>query len=250
LFESNLYWESEFVDLLPRPFANPKLLALDVRAIPERTASRSTECGPNQIDLAPYCNAIPTGPWFNGPDPDHPTDSPPEDSLSGFPVWAGTGFQEYHGVKFDVRGAIQIEGKLSKENLGPRWIHSYPNAVKGIRIGAKFQRLHLLAGTVGVAEKHAVVGILQLNFEAGEPARLPIRYGDEVAAAEDDSLQSQRLFPTRSLSGEKLGPTEVRYSLNYFQLEDPRPDKIVVSFDYISGMKSSHPYLLAMTIEP
>jgi len=64
-FESSLYWESEFVHLLPRSFAHPKLLARDWRPIPERAANRSL-CGPDQVNLVPRCDAIPSEPWFTG----------------------------------------------------------------------------------------------------------------------------------------------------------------------------------------
>ena len=65
-FESSLYWESEFVHLLPRSFAHPKLLARDWRPIPERAANRSSLCGPDQVNLVPRCDAIPSEPWFTG----------------------------------------------------------------------------------------------------------------------------------------------------------------------------------------
>jgi hypothetical protein len=250
IFESGLYWESEFVDLLPRPYANPKLLELDTRSMPERAATRSAECNSNQVNLAPYCNAIPTNSWFNGPDPDDPLNAQVQDSIDGFPIWARSGLQEHHGLKFDVRAALQIEGQLSQENLGPRWIHSYPNAIKGIPIRANARRIHLLAGTIGIAETNAVVGIVQLNFGVGDSVDLPLRYGEHLSDAKDDSFRSERLFPVGSLSAEKLGPDEVRYSLHYLQLESPRPGETIVSFNFISGMKSSHPYILAMTLEP
>jgi hypothetical protein len=250
VFESGLYWESEFVDRLPLPYARPKLLELDTRAMPERAPARSPECGSNQVNLALYCNAISTTPWFSGPDPDHPFNAQAQDSIDGFPIWTRNGVQEHHGLKFDVRAALQIEGQLSQENLGPRWIHSYPNAIKGIRIGARARRLHLLAGTIGVVETNAVVGIVQLKFGDGKSVELPLRYGEHLASAQDDSFQSERLFPARSLSGEKLTPTDVRYSLHYFQLENPKPGEVILSFDFISGMRTSHPYILAMTLEP
>ena len=248
IFESLLYWQSEFVDLLPRPYAIPKLLELDARPIPERAAPRSAECNSNQVNLAPYCNAIPTDSWFNGPDPDDP--SQVQDSIDGFPVWARSGLQEHHGLKFDVRAVLQIEGKLSQEHLGPRWIHSYPNAIKGISITAVARKIHLLAGTIGVAETNEVVGIVQLNFGVGDSVDLPLRYGEYLSDAKDDSFRAERLFPVGSLSAEKLGPDEVRYSLHHLQFENPRPGQRIVSFNFISGMKSSHPYILGMTLEP
>jgi hypothetical protein len=250
IFESLLYWESEFVDLLPRPYANPKLLELDKRPMPERAAIRSAECSSNQVNLALYCNAISTSPWFNGPDPDNPSNPQAQDSVDGFPIWARKGVQEHRGLKFDVRATLQIEGKLSPENLGPRWIHSYPNAIKGIPIRANARRIHLLAGTIGVADTNAIIGIVQLNFAEGEPVELALRYGQHLAAAQDDSFQAERLFPIRSLSGEKLEPSDVRYSLHYFSLENPRPGEMILSFDFVSGMKPSHPYIVAMTLEP
>jgi hypothetical protein len=250
VFESGKYWEVEFVDRLPLPYARPKLLERDARSMPERAAMRSSECGTNQVNLAPYCNAIPTDPWFEGPNPDDPINPKAQDSLDGFPIWARKGVQEHQGLKFDVRAALQIEGQLSQENLGPLSTHSYPNAIKGISIGAKARSLHLLAGTIGIVEKNDVVGIIQLKFADGGVVELPLRYGEHLSDAKDDSIQSERLFPIRSLSGEKLTPSDVRYSLHYFQLENPRPGETIVSFNFISGMKPSHPYILGMTLEP
>jgi hypothetical protein len=249
IFESGLYWEREFVDRLPLPYANPKLLKLNHRSMPERAAIRSSECSSDQVDLAPYCNAIPTDPWFDGPNPDNPINLKAQDSIDGFPIWARKGVQEHQGLKFDVRAALQIEGQLSQENLGPRSYHCHPNAIKDIPLGANARRFHFLAGTIGIAQKNDVVGIVKLNFGEGKPVELQLQYGDQLAAAQDDSFQSQRLFPVASLSGEKLKPSDVRYSLHYFHFENPRPGDKILSFDFISGMKPSHPYIVAITLE-
>jgi hypothetical protein len=250
VFESGRYWEIEFVDRLPLPYARPKLLERDARSMPERAPVRSPACGTNQVNLAPYCNAIPTDPWFEGPNPDNPINPNAEDSIDGFPIWARKGVQEHHGLKFDVRAALQIEGQLSQENLGPLSTHSYPNSIKGVSIGAKARSIHLLAGTIGMAQKNDIVGIIEVKFGDSGAVELPLRYGEHLSDAQDDSFQSERLFPTRSLSRGKLTPSDVRYSLHYFQLENPRPGETIVSFNFISGMKPSHPYILGMTLEP
>jgi hypothetical protein len=235
IYESDLYWESNFVDLLPRPFSDPRLLRKDVRAMPERAAPRSPRCGFNQVDLARRCNVIPTGPWFYGPIM--------EEIGPEFGNWLESGICELDGVLFDVRGAIQVDGKIVPEGQGPRNFRSYPVEVKDIPVGAPARRLHLLLGTVGTAPANAVVAWLHLRF-AGEAAeKIPLRYGGHFSSAEDPQPAAGRLHPG---AGQKPG----LYSLHRLMLPSPRPGEKIRALDFISGGTNSHPFLLAITLEP
>lgn len=254
VYESDLYWESEFVHLLPRPFQNPRLLAEDTRSIPERAAKRSSKCGSNQIDLVPKCNAVPSLPWFFGPAWDDASGNKVaggEEGPSVFRDWDVDGIREHDGILFDVRGVIQLDGKLQPKSRGVRWIRSYPREVANIVVNRPARRLHLLAGTIGRAQVGEVVAELHLRFANGEKIELRLLYGEHVAAADDKAFTSARLHPTSPIAGAPLAtPDQVAYSLHHVCLTNPQPNSIIRSLDFISGITLAHPYLLALTVEP
>jgi hypothetical protein len=252
IYESGIYWQSEFVELLPRPFANPALLRHDWRPIPDRAGIRSPRCASNQINLAPYCNAIPTGPWFFGPADDGTGQKIPkgEKTGPGFRDWLAAGIYERGNILFDVRGAIQLDGRLSAKGKGVRWLRSYPTEVNGIVVNQKAGQILLLAGTIFKAAQGAVLATLRVHFASGQIAELPLRYGREVAAAEDVSCVSERLYPTRPIPETAAGSEDVQYSLHQVRLANPRPMDTIATIDFVSGLETSHPYILAMTLEP
>jgi hypothetical protein len=252
VFESGMYWQSEFVDLLPLPYAYPARLCRDWRAIPDRAAPRSSSCGPRQIDLVPYCNAIPTKPWFDGPADDGAGNQVPggEKSDPGFRNWFAAGTCEYKGLLFDVRGGIQLDGRLSPRGSGIRWNRSYPTKVTGIAVGQKGKQLHLLAGTIGQAGQGAIVATLRVHFTSSQFAEFPLRYGQELTAAEDSAAKSERLYPAEPVSVNSPDAREIHYSLHHVRWLNPRPEDAIATVDFISGLETSHPYILAMTLEP
>jgi hypothetical protein len=234
IYRSGEYWESEFVDLIPRPLMWVELLAKDHRPVPQRAARRSPLCGSAQIELVPKCNAIPTFPWFFGP--------PHEKSAPDFGSWVADGVHEHDGVLFDVRGVIQLDGRMVPKATGKRFLRAYPENVRGIAVGKSARVIHLLAGTVDRAEPRAVVATVRVAFTSGASEELPLRYGEHFASASDPPGESPRLYPPAG--------KDSYYSLHHVRLNNPRPGDSIEHIDFSSGRTTSHPFIMAMTIEP
>ncbi|MDB6151582.1 MAG: hypothetical protein JWL90_35 [Chthoniobacteraceae bacterium] len=231
VFESRLYWQSEFVDLMPLVYLDSQSLKLDYRPIPERAIARSGRCGSSQIDLVPRCNAMPTACWF--------FDLKTPDRSPTFGEWLPSGVCEHDNVLFDVRGIIQIEGEKIEGDRSPR---EYPSQVEHIQIHQSARWLHLLAGTVKSAPLHAAVAVLRLHYISGATAEIPLCYGEHVSAPGDPPALSPRLSPAGDAKSEW-------FSLHHVRLPNPQPSEIIESFDFCAGHTTSHPFLLAVTIE-
>jgi hypothetical protein len=234
IYESELYWESEFLELMPRPFMAPEELKKDRRPIPERAAERSPRCGPNQVNLALRCNALPSVPWIVGPKMEQ--GKPP-----GFSEWLKDGIYEHNSILFDARGVIQVDGLVTKEGEGIRNIPGYPKAVRDIPVGRHVRSLHLLTGVVDRADVGTVVAFIRFRFVTGEIEEFPLRYGIHVAAADDQWSGSGRLYPVHA-------GDPGYYPLHYVSFECSNPADEVQSFDFISGNSTSQPFLVAMTV--
>lgn len=234
IYSSGAYWEEEFVELMPRPFMDPKVLEQDHRAIPDRAPPRSALCGVEQIDLVPSCNAMPTSPWFFGPTMG--------DKAPDFGVWLQSGVHEVEGRRFDVRGVLQVEGSLVAPGEGKRSSRSYPSQISGIQVNQEAKGLHLLAGTVQAAPRGATAAILRLHYSEGGEEEIPLVYGEHVSAPSDEAKGSRRLFPPPGNDGEL-------YSLHYIVVSNPKPTKRIRSMDISSSNAPTHPFLLAVTVE-
>jgi hypothetical protein len=235
IYESGDYWMAEFLNLMPRHYMDPALLQKDARSIPERAAPRSPRCGPAQVDLVPSCNAIPTTPWFFGPTMRY--------SAPAFGNWLQTGIYEYQGLLFDVRGIVQLEGSLVPKEDGKRSLHSFPTQVSAIRVGRAARFLHLLAGTTQKVAPGTSIAILRLHFASGSVEDLSLIYGKHMADPMDSPGDSPRLYPAP-------GQTEEISSLHYVSLENPRPADEILSLDFQAQPVPSHPFILAITLQP
>lgn len=250
VFESNLYWESSFVDVYPRMFMSPQLLAEDTRAIPDRAAGRSPTCGPDQVDLVPRCNDVPTISWLAGRHHnifDGQGMLYPGGAISGLNIGVreGGGWLEHGGILFDARGVIQLEG-LMDTGWNGRY-RNFPSQISGIAVQRKGRFLHLLTGTFGKAAPLDTVAILTLHFSSGKTREFPLHYGVEIAAALDSALAAERLYPPT--------PTPpsapfIANSLYHLTLNIPWPEESIETADFQTGPTASHPFLLALTVAP
>ncbi len=240
IYESGLYWESEFVELLPCHMMDPAALRLDARPIPARLPARSPKCGPDQIDLAPYCNAAPTEPWFFGPIGEK---KPPQ-----LAILAAKGVTMREGILYDVHAAIQVEGALAERKAGvsedgKRYIHSFPWEINNISVRRPARHLHLLAGCVDKAPPQATTAWLRLHFDKGEFRDVPLVYGRDISAAADPTPAPERIYP-------EPGQAPDLYSLHHVRLDNPLPDETIDHIDFRSSRSPSHPYILSLTLEP
>ena len=189
-----------------------------------------------------------------------------DDDLSGL----AAGLVEVGGIKFDMRGVIQLR---RAEPLGGAWELATlddPVRVDGIPIQQETSRLHLLLGTVrgknnvqgdGTAQgeeavpgEGAVIGRLELHYPDGETRPLELVYGHDVrdwwedpayAATEGTGRAKVVWTGTNPVANEN--GCRLRLYLN--TRDNPRPGVRITTFDFVSAMSESGPFLIAVTVE-
>jgi hypothetical protein len=213
----------------------PKLRVPDLSKIP----ARDPKAGPQLIDLSTKYNALLTECWH----PDSGSSSLSENHLASLP----RGVQKLGGVEFDVRGLIQVNGTQA-DQIGA----DFPNEVKGIKIGRKCQRLHLLLGTGWPAEDGATIGRYLLHYVGGQQAEIPIIYGNDVrdwwlAPNQPKEAKSATIAWTGSNPASDSAGCSLRLFKNTH--DNPKPDLEVESLDFVSALSDSAPFVIAITVE-
>jgi hypothetical protein len=129
-----------------------------------------------------------------------------------------------------------------------------PIRVEGILVQQKIRRLHVLHGTVSSEKEGTEVARFVWRYDNGAQEESPILYGRDVRdwwwrpenAAESTSDRSRVVW-----TGSNPVAREKGYSLRLYltTIENPRPQDVVRSLDYVSAMSESAPFLIAITAE-
>lgn len=155
------------------------------------------------------------------------------------------GVQTLAGVTFDVRGLVQLRS-LEWDDHYPE----FPVAITAIPINAKARRLHFLQGAVaGPRQPGLAIAKYVLHYADGGTRERPIVVGEDVSDwLEDPSGPAAQQL---AWSGEfAKGLLDIKRLYLYKTTGDnPRPEAEIVSLDFVSEMKTSEPFLVAVTIE-
>ena len=159
-------------------------------------------------------------------------------------------------IPFDIRGVIRLNsgpiGNWSSANdhWGTRTIgQSYPDAVTGISVNAKAERLHFLMGAVFAANwtDTDTAATLKIHFEDGSSDELKV-------IAEKDLVDWWAPNKSYLIDPEKIGFIGTNF-LGHSRIltkpiwENPHPDRTISHIDFVSGLASGCPILIAITIE-
>jgi hypothetical protein len=205
-------------------------------------ASQTGRSEPTCVDLAKYYNASLTN-SLNSPS------YVKENNLAALPA----GRQTFSGVPFQVGGVLQLTGKKVQE-----WGRKeFPEAIKGIPVGRKFSRLHILHGAGGVYDEDGtVIAKLVLHYDDGSAKEITIRNGVDVRDWWGDPQQT--ITGTNSvLAWTGSNPALKQYggnepgALRIYRstFANPQPGLLVTKVDFESTMANSSPFLLALTVE-
>jgi hypothetical protein len=166
-----------------------------------------------------------------------------------------TGEQKLEGVKFKIgEGLIQ---------LGSKVVQDRPEKVEGIKVDRTFTTLHILhatgygggpnqPGTAGFVEDDTLIGKYIVNYEDKTKQEIEIVYGKDVrdwfyAEGEADVSRGKVAWKGENERAKALN-CGLRLYLSTWK--NPKPDKKVVSIDYIStGDTAAAPFCVAMTAE-
>jgi serine/threonine protein kinase len=183
------------------------------------------------IDLSTYYNASLTQAWHNAKNEGTMT-------LRNLPA----GSQTFGGIPFDVLGIVQLSSPYFE-----RAIPKYPQAVKNIKINQKCRRVHMLHATGWNVPDGTQVGTYVLTYADHQQHGFPIIYGEDVR---DWNVGSQ---PNGNLTRATVVWTawEKNWKLRLFKTtwENPTPENVVESIDFVTKMTPAAPFLIALTVE-
>jgi hypothetical protein len=161
---------------------------------------------------------------------------------------------ELNGVELDIRGVIQL---CRAERRGGPWeVAEFDYTVRfdGIPIQQEAARLHLLLGTIRPEAEGTVIAKLDLHYADGETRPLDLVYGRDVREWWYDPAKADAETTDRAkVVGTGLNPVANEYGrrlrLYLNTRENPRPGVKITTFDFVSAMSHSAPFLIAVTVE-
>ncbi len=163
------------------------------------------------------------------------------------------GLQELGGTWFDVRGLVQLSGQTLK-GLGSQC----PERVNAIHIGLKCHRLYFLQACQHTPEgfEEKLIGRYVLHYADGGEAELPILNGKDTC----DYWQGDTPLPVPKTADGAVpvwagvNPSTQQEGTSFLYAykstrENPRPDSVLESIDFVSSMEAPGPFLMALTVE-
>ena len=208
----------------------PKRIAKVTQAIPERDAQTPAEL----IDLSPYYDAALTESWHAG--------GVANNTLANLP----RGLQEFGGVKFDVRGIVQVSGQAAVQQLNVK----FPKEVAGIKVGRTAHKLHFFHAVGWQSPLGTTVATYVVHYANGETREIPVAYGKDVRDWWTQASESGDDLAKPVWTGTNLAaPDNPPHGLYLTTWENPLPDVAIESLDYRSAMANSAPFLIALTVE-
>jgi hypothetical protein len=224
--------------LLRRMNRFPEAQADRLRALGIPVRAHQTET--NLIDLTDHYNGSLTRGWI----PSSAYGTTVERNLGELPQ----GIQTLGGVRFDVRGLIQLAG----HSLNVVLRASFPVEVKGVRVGQPCHRLHFLQATGWRMPDGTAIGRYVIHYVDGQQQAVPVVYGENVRDWWfDPKLDEPTKGAVVAWTG-KNAATETRgqaVRLYRFTWENPRADAAIESLDLVSENSNSSPFLIALTVE-
>ncbi len=181
--------------------------------------------GTRLIDLDPYV----TAPFeaFHG-------------AASGSDLPLDRGVTRVDGTEFLIgRGVIQVRGSESEE---------MPSEVKGIKVGIKFKKLHILHGTSSDVAEGTRIGSYVIHYEDQSAIETPVQYGVHVKTWWFEGSNTAEVSGGKVAwtGGDSISPPVRLYIMTW---ENPYPNKVVIAVDCKSAGTQCTPFVVAMTAE-
>ncbi len=143
-------------------------------------------------------------------------------------------------IRFDLRGIIQLNSGESYDGLdfNSRWMRDYPERVS-IDIGQKAQEIHFLHSTSwGEATFGTEVARYVIHLADGSTNSVPLQWGVDV----EDCWWSIDSAESKIRDKFALGLTTKIW-------ENPSPEQVITSIDFISSKAAPAPFLVAITLD-
>jgi hypothetical protein len=158
------------------------------------------------------------------------------------------GEHDFGGTRFKVgEKMVHVRGE-SKPQL--------PEKVEGIKVDAKFDKLHILQSTefgegTGDVEDGTAVGAYVVHYTDGTEETIPIVYGEDVRDWWDWKGRNELKRAKVAWRGKNNYSTENDREIRLFSESwtNPHPDKMVTTIDIVSKKTACAPFLVALTLE-
>jgi hypothetical protein len=213
----------------------PPVKTPDLSKIP----ARDPKADARMVDLTGKYNALLTEQW-------HP-------DANGLPAGANhlaaltNGVQKLGGTDFDIRGVIQLTGTQAEFAGG-----TFPESQPGIKIDQKCKQLTMLQAAGWQTEDGTTIGSYVLHYAGGAQATLNIVYGVDARDWWDSSSgPKEAKSATIVWSGSNPATEAAGASLRLFKrtYDNPKPDLMIETIDFVSAQSESAPFLIAVTLE-
>jgi hypothetical protein len=158
------------------------------------------------------------------------TSSLKEGNLGSLPQ----GVHAFSRAAFDIRGMIQLAGTKPS---------AYPDAVRGIAIHYKGEKIDFLHGAAGHAEEDSVIGDYVLHYVNGATKRIPLVYGRNIKNSIGVDSGTVLTDAVTAWTGKNV--QVFKYTAN-----NPLPCIEIKTMDFVSNNTQAAPFLIAMTVEP
>lgn len=211
---------------------------------------RARDADPWMLDLTPFFNAGPLVGWHT-----------PEDlgnNLDQLPL----GVREFAGVRFDVRGIVQLGSRAldaqltsavgSGEWYGPA---PYPSRISGVPVQGRASRIHLLLGSGWSGQDGEEIASILVHTADRTTVTVPVVYGTHVRNWHSwpDMPPSERTGGTVAWQGPQgqwkhLWPA---WGLRLYRMtwENPRPLVEIVHLDLVSAMRDPAVFILGISVD-
>ena len=152
------------------------------------------------------------------------------------------GCQELDGVEFDLRGLVRLANSFSPDQPQP-----FPQKVEGIPVRQLCRRLHFLHAADTIEADGAQIGSYVAHCADGKREEIPIIYGRDVVAW---NLDPPRTNSLPHLAWKDHNRRYVPVQLFMSTWDNPRPEVMIETIDFVSNNAKAAPFLVAITAEP
>jgi hypothetical protein len=182
------------------------------------------------LDLTEHFNALLADSWQGYP----------SNTLAGLPA----GLQEFAGIRFDVRGLIQVRGfGLPVE---------FPKKVEGIKVNQRCGRIHFLHATAFWHRPGTKVASYIIHYADSQVREIPLVYGEQIADWWFDPRKPAELTDAKvAWTGENEAAKSHGKAIRLYQSnwENPLRDVEVATISFLSSLTQAAPFLIAITLE-
>lgn len=173
-------------------------------------------------------------------------------NINSFPAWktAAFGHQVFHGVPFQIGGALHLWG------TGSGTSSPYPEGVSNIVVNRKFPTLYICHGSYYKTPDDTPVFKVILRYDDASSQTNTLCFGDDILDWKVSGKEAPLRTPSGTNSmlawiGGEFSPQEksrLRYCLTI--LDNPHPDRLVATIDLLSCKTRTVPFILGMTTGP